>query len=300
MSKAWQTSGGLTSKVILDVLAKAAACPEQHSFFEAFVALVFQRVEQERDQFGALFFVAGDLSRLELEVIAKQTLLLDLAENFLKECGIPSANAQGPAKFQRAAQGLRLERVSLWCRLKGIGTSKPLVDLGFSLPHVTETADVVPQCEDLRGLNRHAQDECSKMLTCGASLLPSDARSPPGIVEFNIVTASSSKLLLSGLTFFKEMGLPKPDDAIIRQLSACKAKSCIVRAHIAADGLTQLSLRLFGSVKLPSERTSVVLGYRKEAFSELTSLFGRSPDVLEFATDGRGCSLALGYCCLGS
>merc|ERR1712085_145772 len=288
----------LTSSFALEALSKTAACKEQRDFFEAFVDLVFRRLEAEGKQRNCMLVIAGDLSRLELDIVAELGSLMDLAQSFLDECGIPSPPGEGMYKFQRCAAGGELDRACLWCRLKGIGTNWPVADVGFNLTFATEDqlpVSLLPQSRDFLELQRYAIEESLSGLSCGSSLLPSSTFPVPGIIERETQMGSSAKMLLSGLALFRHLRFDKPDDMVIRTLSSCRAKICHVRSHLSADGLTQLSLRLEGCVKSLSPETINALGFKGSAILDLANSLGRSPDLLDYARDANGSSLAMGY-----
>lgn len=284
----------LTSDSALQILSTTVACKEQRAFFEAFVALVYKKVEARGEGYKGLLLVAADLSRLDLEVTAPTSLMLELAETFLTELGVPSL--EGAEKFRNLTLALPTDTATLWCRLKRIGKQSPVADVGFTANHVTEphlTDIVIPQSEDFEVLQQHAAQEKCLAQSCGSSLLPGSGALAPAVLEFGM--AKSSKILLNGLSFFCVMGFVKPEDAMIKQLSACRAESVMVRAYLSMDGLTQLSLRLLASTKLPAKDTLRAMHYSDDGIRNVVQVFGNDPDVLEYAMDAQGSALSIGF-----
>jgi len=84
-----------------------------------------------------------------------------------------------------------------------------------------------------------------------------------------------------------------------------KPDQCLVRAFLVAEGLTQFSLRLAnspgGKVKrtpLPVQDTARALKLGQQADKEVRKVYevlGEYPELMEYAMDAQGCSLAIGY-----
>lgn len=287
------TPGDVTPANVRKLLQSTAASREQRNFFEAFVALVFEPVEAAA--FGdkeALLVVACDRSRLELQITANTSQMCPLAADFLEQCGVPDDS--GARRFEAAALASRAHQASLWCRLKRIGSPRPVADVGFavgrasgSLPGAVGELSV-PGSQDYEALQKHASDNQSEPCLYGRSILPDRGGRAPTILEYNMAMVNSAKLLLSGLGFFRSLNFARPEDSILRMLKDCGADKCMVRALLTSDGLTQLSLRMHSSSSVVNEAGS-------DQLRQFSSLLDGDPVLVEYTMDSQGCSLAVGY-----
>jgi len=289
--------GGLSVTSARQVLRTTQASQEQVEFFEAFVDLVAQEAQTRQPQRTSLqLLVATDLSRLELLVTSDASLVVELAEAFLLQIGLPEGEQGRVAQLRTAVDRLRPDKVCLWCRLKRLGSTAPLADVGFAIEGNIEPRELdalVPPSGDYQTLARHAAEEKCQSCLYGSSLLPGFA---PTILEYDMAKVKSTKLLLSGLGFFRALGFVKPEDVVIRQLSSCKPERCMVRTFLSAEGLTQQSLRLFGAAKLPIQDTAQALNIQQaERVQQVYRILGENPDFMEYTMDSQGCSLAVGY-----
>lgn len=290
----------MSSATARRLLQATNASREQRDFFEAFLALVFAEVEAAMGNRGAEALILSniDLTRVEVQVTSGTPLMTQLASRFLRQCG--ATDVSEADRFTSDVADLRVGRATLYCRIKRIGSSTPVADAGFlvdasiskrfSDTHVT-------QSDDYLSLVRHSVDENCQPCLYGRSIMPNRGGSSPSILEFNMDKVTASKLLLSGLGFFRCLGFSKPADDVVRQLSHCKDK-CMVRAFLTAGGLTQLSLRLFGSTRLPVGDTIRAMGIEQQSAGTLREVFGvlgDNPDYMEYAMDANGPALALGY-----
>merc|ERR1712008_226845 len=100
--------------------------------------------------------------------------------------------------------------------------------------------------------------------------------------EYNMAMGNSSKLLLSGLGFFRMMNFTKPDDSILRLLKSCGGDTCMIRAFLTVDGMTQLSLRLHSSSSLFVDDVS------SDDLRQFYAMLGGDPILVEFTMDSQG------------
>jgi len=288
---------GLSAASARQVLRTTRASQEQANVFEAFLDLVVQEVEARQSSRSSFeLLVATDLSRLELFVVAEASLVVELAGTFVRQIGLPESEQGRVAQLKKAVDRHRAEQACLWCRLKRIGSQEPRADVGFTSQGQLDFRELdasLPLSDDYQALARHAAEEKCDPCLYGGSLLPGLA---PAILEYDMVKVKTTKLLLSGLGFFRGLGFGKPEDVVVRQLISCKPDRCLVRAFLTAEGLTQMSLRLFGTARMPIRETAQALNIQQaDQVQEVYRILGESPDLMEYTMDSQGCSLAVGY-----
>ena len=288
--------GDRIKKAAYLLLEAQRASAEQKQFFDTWLRMVFDEAVAASTEGSAQLRVPTDLESFELSIRAPKELMLRLANRFLEACKVPDLRMlQQFAQLQ--GERLDVPEVSLWCRLKRLGSDCPGVDAGFHLDHSLEwlvTDIVVPKSEDQAALRNNAMSHRLAPFAYGASLLPLE---PESSLTFDMETGSMKSSILSALFMFGAMGFEKPEDLGLTAITHVDAMKCCLLASLGPKGLTRMALRFEKpQASCVTDLTSACnIKIQTDVLNDLETELDKTPSFVEYAAEMRGYTVAVGY-----
>lgn len=277
------------------IMMLAQASRDQLEFFEDWTRTVFNAALRS-PKAGKLLLVSTDLTFCEVRISGEAETMASLATLFSATVGTPGSDkmVRGLSDLQKE---LQMTTVTLWCRLKRMGSASPGVDAGFfaEQPLEWELVDLLmPPIDDADALREFAVQQKYIPSGYGSSILPIE---PERSLRFTMDGDAPKKLLLPAILFFKCVGCGKPDDDVVRILGSGQPAGCLVNVAMGPKGLTRVSLRL------TEPRTSIAqdlarclsFAYRADGLEQVYASMGcTQPSFVEYVAEARGTTVAVG------
>lgn len=280
---------------VIAALQEAKATNEQVEFFRVWSEMVMTEEVLTQCKPRALeVTVATDSTYLEVCICGPIDDLQRILLQFAQRCGHCHEACQ---QLHQVVENTGAEEVVLWCRLKRIGMQNPAIDAGFEIRKSIDwvVADLLmPPANDMDTLRTFALQDLHTPSRYGASIF---AQSPEQRIGFRLSDAPS-KAVLSGLFFFKALGLMKPGARTMHELqSYTQAGNIDVVAAMGPGGLTRIWLTLEGLEKpKPMEMASALTCRYEEAFLDLLAQgLGVNVDSISFVAQKRGYVCGAGF-----
>lgn len=287
----------INSQVALELVQLTKANQVQLAFFTSWMERVFDEAAPHAKEGGKQIVIATDLSFFDISITGDASDMLRIADDFLTFMNVPDDD-RGMYEFTKQAyEAVMPEALSLWCRLKHIGTEVPGVDCGITLNSQLEwlVADLLmPIGEDQDALRAHAVQEQHKPSFYSCSLLPKE---PERCLTFELANAAPQRLIMSSFFFFKSMGFVKPEDTVVRALSNCHVLKCWVTAAMGPKGLTKLKLRLWEcNPSTPMELAPLLAcPHNGQELARVRSSLMAEASFVDYVAGATGYSLAVGF-----
>eukprot|EP00747_Dinoflagellata_sp_TGD_P206961 gnl/TRDRNA2_/TRDRNA2_80580_c1_seq1.p1 gnl/TRDRNA2_/TRDRNA2_80580_c1~~gnl/TRDRNA2_/TRDRNA2_80580_c1_seq1.p1 ORF type:complete len:117 (+),score=15.15 gnl/TRDRNA2_/TRDRNA2_80580_c1_seq1:115-465(+) len=105
------------------------------------------------------------------------------------------------------------------------------------------------------------------------------------------------KSLLSAFFFFKSLGFAKPEDSVVRLLSACVSERFLIQIVMGPKGLTRLSVILVEPSNPISKElaASLKFDYKSDGIEKVKAIMGTDPDVIDYAANAKGYAVGIGF-----
>jgi len=291
----------INAQVATDLVQLTKATQVQLAFFTSWLERVFDEAAPYATEGGKQIVIASDLSFFELSIMGEAQDMLEKAYDFLDSMNVPEDARNAfleMYKFSKQAyEAVMPPELSLWCRLKNIGTEVPGVDCGVTLNSQLEwlVADLLmPIGDDQDALRAHAVQEQHKPSFYSCSLLPQE---PERSLTFELANAAPQRLIMSSFFFFKSLGFVKPEDTVVRALSNCQVLKCWVTAAMGPKGLTKLMLRLWECSSATAMELAPLVGctYCSKELQQARTTLMAEASFLDYIAGANGYSLAMGF-----
>merc|ERR1712048_70057 len=188
--------------------------------------------------------------------------------------------------------------MSLWCRLKHIGSSSATADAGYFISHPLDwlVADLLmPELSE--ELLSYGNEETEYGIPAthleyqparyGSSIIPLEREMCPE-------KCLTLKLASPSTALFKSLGFVEPNAVVLRMLRSCEASECSISVDMGSQSpshLTRLSLRLSEPKFMVEEELALCLNFTYDAgiLAMAMDAFGvDAANVVEYAAELKG------------
>jgi len=313
-TESWQ----LSVEGIKKILKICRSSEDQQDFWSVFEDVVLHRVMvQQTEPRDHRLSLSTDLRRLELYVaLSDGPELEEVSTTLLNELQLPQVEiAAGLLQMQKAFDTCSDSRpdswnrptgVGLWCRLDGMDSQAPTIDVGFRIEVAKNEFRgqlewsgidmLLPPSEEKDAVLDFAMNETPQVpVTCiTGSLLPME---PELGIEFEL--PSGPNLAIHGLLFFKTLSFAMPADDVLHAIVSSRPWGGCVQIAFGPHGLRRVGLRLLRpeSWRVDELAQGLNKDNRKKDIARCSKALAASQHrFFEYAAEGDGYSVSVGYC----